>query len=574
MRGLALRWGLMGMAVLLLSVLRCGAVTGYSVFQIDEESVVSLALGFFDGDLNPHWFDYHTLPIYLVAGVYAVIYGCMHLFGQVPSVDAFAALLFSNDAVFYVSAKLLCAFAYTAGCATLAWIVWRRWRAGGAALALFAVTFVLPDALVASDQIKAEAFVLLFMAGLLWFGFLAPRTGPNMLIGAVLLAAAVDSKVPAVTLIPVFAAQVAVDLWGRRYSWKWAAGIAGMFLAALVVFMPYAFIDFDTYRGTLERMGERAVGELQHLGKEERTGLLPKGTRIVAELANGAGTAPLVLCVALAALALWRRRELLLPLALPAAYATAFITSRTLDGYWLRPVFPFVAFFGTVLLLEAAATPWAAERIRRLAGTRGWSPGRLTGVAVAALVVLTCLLPFGGNLPQAFAALRSQPEDTRVVAARWIRENLPPGSGIVLDGTIPHYHPVIPATDPRVHLENLGYPWPMAEKPLYGRAYRDYYMRSVAPGPVWQVGILPAEAGGFDLSKLTFRAGVYVVLSSSYYKRFFLPQTDRSHPELAAAARRYYGFIRSQQPVMQFSGRGPTIEIWRITGSVPAPLRP
>ncbi|NJR38838.1 MAG: phospholipid carrier-dependent glycosyltransferase [Leptolyngbyaceae cyanobacterium CSU_1_4] len=53
----------------------------------DETAMISRALGFFSGDLNPHFFIYPTLYMYVLFGVYAAYYGIGHLLGTYSSTD-------------------------------------------------------------------------------------------------------------------------------------------------------------------------------------------------------------------------------------------------------------------------------------------------------------------------------------------------------------------------------------------------------------------------------------------------------------------------------------------------------
>ncbi|MBW4516434.1 MAG: glycosyltransferase family 39 protein [Timaviella obliquedivisa GSE-PSE-MK23-08B] len=53
----------------------------------DETALISRSLGFFSGDLNPHFFIYPTLYMYLLFGVYGAYYGIGHLFGSYVSTD-------------------------------------------------------------------------------------------------------------------------------------------------------------------------------------------------------------------------------------------------------------------------------------------------------------------------------------------------------------------------------------------------------------------------------------------------------------------------------------------------------
>ena len=50
--------------------------------HIDEQAFIDYPLGFWSGDLNPHFFNYPTLFMYTVAAALQVLYACGW-----PSVD-------------------------------------------------------------------------------------------------------------------------------------------------------------------------------------------------------------------------------------------------------------------------------------------------------------------------------------------------------------------------------------------------------------------------------------------------------------------------------------------------------
>jgi len=65
---------LVAIAVLATAVLRAGSALHYSTWAMDEHFIVPFAVGFLGGDLNPHWFGYHTLPMYILAVCYHLEY--------------------------------------------------------------------------------------------------------------------------------------------------------------------------------------------------------------------------------------------------------------------------------------------------------------------------------------------------------------------------------------------------------------------------------------------------------------------------------------------------------------------
>ena len=47
----------------------------------DESSLVNHALGFGKGDLNPHWFEYPSLQMYVLFAIYALVFAAGRLTG-------------------------------------------------------------------------------------------------------------------------------------------------------------------------------------------------------------------------------------------------------------------------------------------------------------------------------------------------------------------------------------------------------------------------------------------------------------------------------------------------------------
>lgn len=172
-----------------------------------------------------------------------------------------ASLLFSDSAVFYVPAKILFSFEYTLGCFGLALILHRHYRAPAAAVLFFGISLPLPEALVASNQIKMDTFLLLFLTLTAYFGCFAPRSGRNLFLSVGFCAGAAASKIPAAVFFPV----------------------------CVFLFMPYAVLDFEAYRPVLDKVLARASGEVEHLGKMHRSGLWEKWRHPGATLAANAG---------------------------------------------------------------------------------------------------------------------------------------------------------------------------------------------------------------------------------------------------------------------------------------------
>ncbi len=72
--------------MLAISTIRAWSIFSYSIWNVEEEQIVMHALGFLDYNFNPGWFEYHTLPMYVVSGhyfsaYYALLFSCAYTLG-------------------------------------------------------------------------------------------------------------------------------------------------------------------------------------------------------------------------------------------------------------------------------------------------------------------------------------------------------------------------------------------------------------------------------------------------------------------------------------------------------------
>ena len=110
----------------------------------DEEKLIGAALGVFQGDLNPHFFLYPTLFIYVMAAVFAVLFAIERAAGLTVSQASFVAKSLADPSTLHLTARLLAAAFGTATIPVL-YSAARRLSSTRAALissALLAVVFL------------------------------------------------------------------------------------------------------------------------------------------------------------------------------------------------------------------------------------------------------------------------------------------------------------------------------------------------------------------------------------------------------------------------------------------------
>lgn len=380
----------------------------------DEGFLVNHALGFGNGDLNPHFFNYPALQMYLLFAVYVVLYVAGRLLGAWGSGWEFAVAYFRDPTLLQTSGRLLTVLL---GAATV-WLVFRlaeRWFGRSAALAAALVLAVSPlhvrhSQLIGTDVPMAFwAFLAVCLAAryldkpaiktLLAAGFVAGLAGAAKYPG--LVAIAPVALAPFIAQTPAGAAPATSRL--RRALAAVAAALAGFAAGA-----PFTFLDWAGFRaGMLSEMRHMKTG---HLGMEGAQ----NGWAVHAVFSLPAIASHLCLLLAVVGIVAAVRsrpaRALWLLLAPVAVYIVIGAQAVLFDRYAL-PLAPYVA------LLAGAGVAAIARRGRGL---------RLAAVLLLAAAVAPMVLACVQN--SVSTCLR----DTRTAARLSVNFALPEGESIAL----------------------------------------------------------------------------------------------------------------------------------------------
>lgn len=398
----------------------------------DENFLVNHALGFGNGDLNPHFFNYPALQMYLLFAVYVVLYVAGRLMGAWGSGWDFAVAYFRDPTLLQTSGRLLTVLL---GAATV-WLVFRlaeRWFGRAAALAAALVLAVSPLHVRHSQVIGTDvpmafwAFLAVFLAAryldkpaiktLLAAGFVAGLAGAAKYPG--LVAIAPVALAPFVAQTPAGAAPSGRS---RHALAALAAALAGFAAGA-----PFTFLDWAGFRADM--LFEMRHMKSGHLGMEG----VPNGWGVHAVYSLPAIASHLCLLLAVVGIAAAVRsrpaRALWLLLAPVAVYAVIGAQAVTFDRYAL-PLAPYVAVFAglgvagiarrgrglrlaAALLLAAAVAPMLAACIRNSVSTC------LRDTRTAARLSVNFALPegesialtnYGPQLPQTAESIQREQE--------------------------------------------------------------------------------------------------------------------------------------------------------------------
>lgn len=532
------------LGVVALGLLLGAPAFNYSYWKIDEQAIVVRALGFLDFDFNPRWFGYGALPMYVLSVFYFGMYAIQSALGLVASKIEFVSLLFSNEAAFFVVARVVCAIAYATGVFTLARVVHREHGSALGAVVFVAAAVTTGDAITAASYARVDTFVFAFMAMTVHAACYAPKRVAWLVLSLVFCGAAIACKISAIVLLPVLWTALAWDILRRRYP-RWCLALLPVVPAAAVVaFAPYCLVERDACVELLRAAVGRATHDYAQIGKHAEAALagrlLAPWAAVVAEI----GVIPLAGALAFAIWSAFRRRRHVFPFLFALACVAAFSTSSFLDGYWLRPVYPFLVFFFVLGALELVS--------------RFSSHPALLALLVAGMIVSR---PAG--VQRWWSELTAGGEDARVASSRWIRENLPPGSRVVLCGVWQQFLPRVLSTSraetlKNTYMNNYG---AVRKSPLLSAAFDHYFSTAARTQRRFRARV----AEGW---KTPVGAGSYVVVSGSVEQALFSGSGTLDAGGERLRLRRFYDFVKAQPLVARFEADGGGgIDIYRMGGA-------
>lgn len=134
-----------------------------AVYNPDEVAILSRALAFARGDLNPHNFLYPSFFFYVLFGWVGAAFVVLRMTGRVASLAAFQTLFFTDPSDIYLAGRLL---GVLCGVASVAAVWYLARRLFGTRVAMVAATFlaVAPTAVRDAHYIKHDVPATLLVA--------------------------------------------------------------------------------------------------------------------------------------------------------------------------------------------------------------------------------------------------------------------------------------------------------------------------------------------------------------------------------------------------------------------------
>ena len=368
--------------------------------HFDEIAFVVLPLGFWGGDLNPHYFNYPTFPFYLSSLLYFVAFLATQAMGGAESLAEFVAYRYLVDGRDLLA--ITRGFHTLLSTATVAVVAALGRRLYGDRVGLLAALFltVSPLAVRFAHLAITDTPATFWTTAALWLAVRARQEGGTAayLLAGLSTGLAAACKYPAAAVAaPVVIALVA----GRPAPWRQLLVWAVAALATFSVATPYVWLDLPAF--------------LAHFSDMARTHLLSgSGANVPAWRAHLTRTLPfsaglagsLAVVVALAWCLRARRWQDWLVVTAVAAFAAALAVAASAFLRYALPLAPLLA------LLMA--------RVVALANARR--------VVFAGLTVGLVAEPLYTSLQTRYLLSGA---DTRTEAALWIAARAPAGAQIV-----------------------------------------------------------------------------------------------------------------------------------------------
>jgi 4-amino-4-deoxy-L-arabinose transferase-like glycosyltransferase len=406
-------------------------------------------------DLNPHFFNYPSLTIYLQFAAQGLLYLVMKLGGGVSSAVDFHARYIADPTPYIIVGRMISVL-FGVGTVWIAYLSGRRlggkWAARLAAALLAVNVFHIARSHLIEVDLPLTFFALLALWLLLGLTK-KPSLGMYIAVGAAIGLAASTKYTGAILLIPLAVAHFSIPS-GARASSKtrparsktrgrpaWWVPLVSVLVAAGVFALtsPYVLLDSRTF---LENFAtERQHMSVGHFGLGGTASWAFYG-RALAGSVLGWPCAILSLAALVFLGGKKRNRSVWVLGAFVVPYLLAVSTWSMHADRYLLPVVPVLLVLAAALVTDSRVTALGKGRPRRAR----------TGIAAVAVLLLAA--PMVSAYPSYLRGIQS---DSRTSAARWIEQHIPGGSYFVMEPYGPEiYGPqMISQVSPEIRQEVL-----------------------------------------------------------------------------------------------------------------------
>ncbi len=389
------------------------------LYYWDEPTVVNRAVRFGSGDLNPHFFYYPTLYMYVLFGVSGLYYVFGRLLGHFGSSQDFAVEYFTNPSGVYTCARLATA-AVGAATVVVAYQVGRRFfgkTAGLLAAAILAVSVLHASYSHVAITDVPQAF---FMAAAYVpiHGIMTRSRPRDYVLAGALIGLGTATKYLAILLVPTL---IAAHLLRRTRSAASGWSVRGLASEAIA---PKLWLSFCALGAAFFLASPYNVLSVREFLRDYSNqvslsggGAEKHGSLFFLDVLSSDFGWPV--CVAVATglvVLLWKpSREEIVFLTFPVLYFVTIARLTKVFPRYMIPEDPFVAVVAGVGIVAAARS----------------LPLRFTTVAITGAACVACAFPAVAILR--WDALMAAAVDTRTAALRWAESTLPNGTAVAIE---------------------------------------------------------------------------------------------------------------------------------------------
>jgi hypothetical protein len=397
-------------------------------------------------DLNPHFFHYPALTIYLNFAIQALHFGTGSLFGIYPSLAAFQQAYSTDLTVFVVLSRLL-SVGFDLGTVIILYKLGSEILDQSAGIVAAGMAALSPILVAQSHLINVDSPLTFFCALSLLFinRIVDDPKRPSYLLAGIGIGLAASSKYNGALLIPVLV--LAHIMANQKNSGRSAgAQFSDLLLAVVlsgVVFMacnPFILLDFKEFYADFS-FEEMHMGA-GHLGMDPSVSTW--GFYFMDALPGNLGWGLLAAAAAMFGWSLYARKKVWIIASFPLLYLVVISTWNMRAERYLLPAVPptlLLAAVGTVTLATAVAARRRAPGIWPLSGIVNNEM-----LVTAFLAILLLAQPAAATV--AYLKSFSRP-DTRMLAKEWISTHTSPGSvvasipfGLVLSDSTRRVFPI------------------------------------------------------------------------------------------------------------------------------------
>lgn len=425
-----------GLLLLLLLTSLCLNLWGVSYglpnrYYPDEGRIVNHALAFGMGDLNPHYFNYPALSMYLLFIFYGIYFFTGYLVGVFQTATDFQLLFFSDPSSFYLIGRIWNALVGVAVVGLVYRLGKEAFRNRKIGLLAGALIAPLPYFVFYSHFIVTDILQLLFIVGAYIFIIRIFRTGRmrNYIFAGSLTGLGIATKYsPVLLIVPLTLAHI-FYLAENREKFTFSRLVFPITLAGLCMVLfffigsPFNFLDYKNFYISLQLRS--LLGEVHTYGTMSGSAWLIYPRLLFFHgfsLINRLDLMGFILLGGVIWAAFKRQKEDYILLAYPLLlYFTMGSWSFGSSRYSL-PLILFLVLWGARAIVEAhdaLKNPIGKKSLRR------WILISLNG-----FVCLAIALSLINSLLMDYKLTR---KDTRTLSKEWVEAHIPPGTAIAVE---------------------------------------------------------------------------------------------------------------------------------------------